>query len=186
MRRQEDRKVRCRGNRFPGVLAGVALCLSQARAGAGHRKVLKYYWGKKGARRLPDFLHSTGRGRHFGQPENFSPGRAVRAARPDTRRVPGLKIRKLIKSRKIITFRAKARSVTTPVFSSVTPPAAKGSALAHADNTGSSKTRSAPQPSAIFVRSHLSKMPGMPRCIKSPLKTTMIKSVSHVSFAVFN
>ena len=53
-----------------------------------------------------------------------------------------------------------------------TPPAAKNSALATADLTGSSRTRSAPASSAMRARTHLSISAGCPRCRKSGLITT--------------
>ena len=66
---------------------------------------------------------------------------------------------------------------TTPSLSiRDTAPCAKYSALPRAKYTGSSKTRSAPFASAIRQRWYLSTMAGMPRCTKSPLRTTTIQS----------
>ncbi len=73
----------------------------------------------------------------------------------------------------------KHKSVTTPVLASKEiPPSANILALAVANTQGSSKTRSAPPESAILVRSHLFMIAGVPRCMKSPLITTIIKSAS--------
>ena len=53
-----------------------------------------------------------------------------------------------------------------------TPPSAKRSAPAIAQGSGSSKTASAPQRSAISALSHLETSAGAPRWTKSPLITT--------------
>ena len=71
----------------------------------------------------------------------------------------------------------KCRESTTPSLSiRDTAPWAKYSALPSAKYTGSSKTRSAPFASAIWQRWYLSTMAGIPRCMKSPLRTTTIQS----------
>ena len=64
----------------------------------------------------------------------------------------------------------KQRVSTTPSPSrSCTPLLAKSSALAVAQETGSSSTRSAPARKAISARTYLERRAGVPLCTKSPL-----------------
>ena len=62
-------------------------------------------------------------------------------------------------------------------------PSAKYSALAQAENTGSSTIRSAPQARAASERAYLENSAGAPRCTKAPLKITMIISAPVISRA---
>ena len=81
----------------------------------------------------------------------------------------------------------KQRQSTTPSESRTeTPPEAKNSAEPQAFCTGISTTRSAPANRAIRALIYLSTTAGSPRCTKSPLIHTIIKSAPSTSLTYFS